>query len=99
MLWVRSQDNYRLVSVTGVSCKNLANYSYEINGWEASCAGLANIYWSLGKYSSEEKAIKVLDMLEMVIKGSREYSIVPNGYPVIKDRVFQMPADEEVEVD
>ena len=102
MLWVRSQDNTMLINVTcvrllqGILAAIQGDGIHTIVGYEASAR---ESFWVLGEYSSEEKAIRVLDMMEMTIKGTREYTIVPNGYPVIKDRVFQMPADEEVEVD
>ena len=96
MLWVRSQDNLSLANVIGITVDKIDS-EYQLKGYDASST--INNFWWLGTYSNEEKAVKVVDMIEMVIKGTREYSTVPNGYPVVKDRVFQMPADEEVEVD
>lgn len=65
-----------------------------------------------GKYSTEEKAIKVLDMVEKHANGLEKKYIVkdrddPNGYEVLDNMyipaqngkiniVFQMPQDEDV---
>ena len=61
---------------------------------------------SIGLYSSEEKALKVLDMIQekylsyMELNGgmmaTANFYIQPNMWNMPK--VFQMPADEEVEV-
>lgn len=45
----------------------------------------------VGTYSTEEKAIKVLDMIEDAYKDFR-------GGNIYEHSVFQMPQDEEVEV-
>lgn len=45
----------------------------------------------LGSYSSREKAIKVLDMIE------ESYKNANNGYGYVENTVFQMPKDNEVE--
>ncbi len=70
-MWIRSQDNMTLTEM-----KEL-----DIDG--------ANQIWSgallIGKYSTEEKALLVLDMIEKVAM-----------YP--GNTLFQMPQDEEVGV-
>ena len=56
----------------------------------------------LGGYSTKEKALKVLDMIQSRII-HKEENLLHSQYqePIIvntNDIVFQMPADEEVEV-
>lgn len=61
---------------------------------------------SLGKYSTEEKAIKVLDMIteeygkHLYGKGGQMATadIYIQPFAFIPPKVFQMPSDEEVEV-
>lgn len=69
-MWIRSQDNMTLTEM-----KEL-----DIDG--------ANQIWSgallIGKYSTEEKALKVLDDIE----GCLEYQY---------KSIFQMPQDDEVD--
>ena len=70
-MWVRSQDKKILTEISDL----------DIDG--------ANQIWGgcslIGKYSTEEKALKVLDEIEKQIE-----------YPYVE--VFQMPQDDEVEV-
>ena len=102
MAWIRSQDKTRLVECIcfEIGQETSAIFGYAING-----------SLILGKYSTEEKALKVLDMIQKYIGGKTKYYIAqdignPNGYHVVddmnipmfycKDGIFQMPADEEV---
>jgi hypothetical protein len=59
--------------------------------------GNLNNRW-LGKYSSEEKALKVLDMIQDAYENT--YSqLSTNGLLITScKKVFNMPADEEVEI-
>lgn len=51
---------------------------------------------SIGAYSTKEKALKVLDMIqEAYIRCNQESMIYQYGYT--KNMIFQMPKDEEVE--
>lgn len=53
---------------------------------------------TLGQYSTEEKAIKVLDMIQEAYLGTTKMAISNDGeiscLPIA--RVFQMPQDDEV---
>ena len=79
MIWVRSQNKEVLVEV-----ENLAIFSkegsYEIHSY-TEC---------LGKYSTKEKALKVLDMIQELILYTYYGGIEPK-------KLFQMPQDDEVE--
>lgn len=57
----------------------------ESDGWVIYCESPGGITYRLGVYSSCEKALKVLDEIQKQIE-----------YPY--NEVFQMPADEDVEV-
>ena len=102
VLLIRSQSGNSLINL---------NHSVGIGITEAfdgvliMCQSTTNEY-KLGKYSSEEKALKVLDMIE------KEYKrhILGEGGPMftrdlyvpafafIPPKVFKMPTDDEVEV-
>lgn len=62
---IRSQDNYLLVNTSElVKISIEKSYSYEKKEDAYSIEGVANcMSFALGKYTTEEKAIKVLDML------------------------------------
>lgn len=82
-MWIRSQDKKRLVKCMffEIGQKTPTIYGYTIN----DC-------FTLGTYSSEENALKVLDMIQEHITnmyiGTSNYM----GKP------FQMPADEEAKL-
>lgn len=87
-MWIRSQDLKILTEI----------HDLDIDG--------ANQIWNgcslLGKYSSEEKALEVLDEIQKVISDKR-YCAIDNvtrkSYILNKGvHVYQMPADEDVEV-
>ena len=70
-MWIRSQDRKILTEIHNLDIDDINQI------WDGSSL--------LGKYSSEEKALKVLD------------EIVHNfEYPYVE--VFQMPQDEEAEI-
>lgn len=97
-LWVRSQDKKTLVKVDVV----------ELLNYENSIVAYTSIkVVDLGKYSTQEKALKVLDMIVEQINLTEEYRT--QGEDVIESEnsvarksrlvrfVFQMPQDDEVE--
>lgn len=72
-MWIRSQDKRKLINVHTIG---LCNDDTEIWGFETSLM--------LGKYSTKEKALKVLDMIQEHIDYNSNFG------------VFQMPQDDEV---
>lgn len=55
--------------------------------------------YKLGKYSSEEKALKVLDMIEEHVNEPIYHTEVGNGeIAEYRHATFTMPVDDEVEV-
>ena len=96
VLLIRSQSGNSLVNL---------NHSVGIGITEAfdgiliMCQSTTNEY-KLGKYSSTEKALKVLDMIE---KKYLSYASIESGFYGTHGifnlpKVFKMPADDEVEV-
>ena len=87
-MWIRSQDKMALVEI----------HDLDIDG--------ANQIWEgcslIGKYSSEEKALKVLDEIKDAIEDTFYYNIENLGcgsYALKKGcEIYQMPQDEDVEV-
>lgn len=76
-MWIRSQEKDRLIK-----CEHFGFYQESKN---------CNVIWGnesclwLGVYSTKEKALKVLDMIQNHIESENW------------DKVFQMPQDSEVE--
>jgi len=78
-MWIRSQDKEILINAT---CICLGSENHEKG---CICASSADgNKWYIGKYSTKEKALKVLDEIQKLI-----YDYQLGG-------VFQMPQDDEV---
>jgi hypothetical protein len=75
-MWIRSQDLYTLIKCERLSIRQCASKEHCIIGDERIV---------LGVYSTQEKALRVLDWIQNQI----EYKNV---------EVHQMPQDEDVEV-
>ena len=73
-MWVRSQDRKILTNIDDLAIDG------DNQMWGDCCL--------LGKYSSEEKALKVLDEIQELIY----FNAKDNGF------TYQMPQDEDVEV-
>ena len=91
---IRSQDKLQLINLengtTAVDYRNKKNILfYDIGSVEPTS--------TIGEYSSEEKVIKVLDMIQ---DNYAKLDCVHHGVYIHGDcvSVFQMPQDEEVEV-
>lgn len=78
---IRSQDNKKIINLDNVESISVSTLDGSAVIWCGSRL--------IGEYSTEQKAIKVLDMLER-----RCLEVI--GY---KHSTFQMPADDEVEDD
>lgn len=99
-MWVRSQSKRTLMN-----CKY-----FTVDSTNVVIGMAGNNYTSVGSYSTEEKALKVLDMIEQAKiqqrKGDLLNLLVACKYVVVdsldnlifddKNIVFQMPQDSEV---
>ena len=100
---IRSQDKERIMNFTGAS----VGIDQEMSNDNNICIAIfysENAYEELGEYSTQEKALKVLDMIQ---EAYSEYQIMLN-FSVsylheFKEKtdgfaIFQMPEDSEGEV-
>ena len=87
---IRSQNKKAIVNLNMIdTIEERDNQIRYFSGGGMETVGL------LGQYSTEEKAIKVLDMIEKLYVES----VWTEGKTIIANRVcFEMPSDEEVEV-
>ena len=84
-MWIRSQDREMLIKAV---CIYLGSENHEK---DCICASSADgNKWYIGRYSTREKALKVLDEIQNLINRSFMYDYQLGG-------VFQMPQDDEVE--
>ena len=97
---IRSQNKTSIVNLDNIDCIYYSNIENEIIAFNGE------IKSHIGEYSTEEKAIKVLDMIQEEY-GKHYYGqggqmatadIYIQPFAFIPPKVFQMPSDEEVEV-
>ena len=94
-MWIRSQDRLRLLNLNGFYYLN-ENNEHKILGFDTSSDN-DDMYWLLGEYSTKEKGIKVLDMLqEEILKAIYLVNNVVGEFEMDKDKFFEMPQDDEV---
>ena len=89
--WIRSQDKETLKMVEEIDlfCDPNDSKIFYISAY-------SNI---LGEYSTKEKALKVLDMIQNYIdEPIYSYHLGGEEYSSYMKSVFQMPQDEEVKV-
>lgn len=87
-MWIRSQSKKMIY--------NAENEIY-VSSYEKTKYAVYSIAYALGVYSTEEKALKVLDMIEEQITNNETiYAHAISGSGVRDYNVFQMPEDDEV---
>ena len=92
---IRSQDKTALVKFENIVINLKLPDSLNIICWSLQDAQRSGGYFILGKYSTKEKAMKVLDMIQ---EAYCEFMAVRNDDMWCgKESVFQMPEDSEVE--
>ena len=90
-MWIRSQDRKTLSNVNNLYVRVIGK-----------CYAISSDKCDLGKYSTEEKAMKVMDMIQNAITGTRfEFTDIVRDCDLAGieiHNVFNMPQDSEVEV-
>ncbi len=93
-MWVRSQDKTALMNATTFRMYYSGNSGYRIY-CDQKC--ICEEYTNLGTYSTKEKALKVLDMIQKtIIQNETVYAHIFKETGVKTYNIFQMPADMEV---
>ncbi|MBN2919555.1 MAG: hypothetical protein JTJ28_08055 [Lactobacillus sp.] len=88
-MWIRSQDRKILTEIHNLDIDDINQI------WDGSSL--------LGKYSSEEKALKVLDEIQICIMTEHQFftedvNCIGKYFTKEWKEIYQMPADEDVEV-
>lgn len=81
-IWIRNQDKTNLSECKDISAITQLNGGYQIHANFVDFGETEN-YIFLGKYSTKEKAVKVLDVIQKHIETH-------------SNNVFEMPQDNEV---
>ena len=85
-MWIRSQDKTTLIKSEYITLYG--------NVIKVVCSDMTCI--TIGEYSSQEKALKVLNMIQKAIEYNNSHQNARIGRPYIEYNVFQMPLDSEV---
>ena len=89
-MWIRSQDKEEL--------KKCEYYSIEQSAFSEDYVILVNGNYCFGVYSSKEKALKVLDLIQAkILEPIYENDLACCEKEIYTSKVFQMPQDDEVE--
>lgn len=96
-MWIRSQKRNMLADIKFMCMCN------ESDGWVIYCESPGGVTDRLGVYSTEEKALKVLDEIQTCIMTEHHYhtddaNCTRRFFTKEWKEIYQMPQDEEVEV-
>lgn len=94
---IRSQDKKILVNLEQCSYLKIRAYDRGLRTLDFNCWKIETSDFELGEYSTEEKAIKVLDMIQSEYIRHRKCNGSNTITWFIPPKVFQMPQDSEVE--
>ena len=103
-VFLRSQGKTKLLELTGIvveikaqtdNPENSGRYHHIFARWVNNSVTAGKF---LGGYSSQEKAIAVVDAIQEFIDNKRYSEIVPQQCGYISGAVYQMPKDEDVQV-
>lgn len=86
-MWIKSQDNVELIKTEYIIVSQ-----NEIKA-ETHSPG---VFITIGKYSSHEKALKVLNMIQKAIEHNNSHQNARIGRPYFEYNVFQMPLDSDI---
>ena len=86
-MWIRSQNKKRLVELKGIIDLDGDFDVFDIVIYVYSSTSRLSRPFVLGNYSTKEKGIKVLDMIQKKLESEGIYK---------GKEVFQMPQDDEV---
>ena len=93
-MWIRSQNKEVLINANGVRIVYEDTYCIVCDYYDGE------LYY-LGEYSTKEKAMKVIEMIQNAITGTRfEFTDIVRDCDLAGieiHNVFNMPKDEEVE--
>lgn len=93
-MWIRSQDGLRLHNVNRIEIEHFEN---------KEIVTVTGDGWFLGEYSNEKKALKVLDEIQTCIMTEHRFctedvNCIGKYFTKEWKEIYQMPADEDVEV-
>ena len=92
-MFIRSQNKEDLIKADNISVCEMNDSPKDSCTFEVVCHR-AYTHYVLGEYSTKEKAIEVLDMIQKAYLSANHY--YDNSSSVL-NTVFQMPQDNEVQ--
>lgn len=89
---IRSQDKKSIFNIENIKSIKVG---VVFTTWAGKSCDISIDGEAIATYSTEEKALKVLDMIAMRYYKANQY-FESSGF--VENAVFEMPADEDVEV-
>ena len=89
---IRSQNKTKILNFENLRTIKIEDLEFAEKGKKIIRGYGSASFANLGEYSTEEKAIKVLDMIQIAYE---EANSVCNMSGFVANTVFQMPKDEE----
>jgi len=83
IMWVRNQNKHKLLDI-----KAFQVIEGTIEGISADGEG-----WTLGKYSTKERALEVLDQIQERLTEGYGSDVIVGGTRVYRENVFEMPEE------
>lgn len=94
-MWIRSQDRKQLAELKNMRIIHYTSVSGD-KEFDDCFIGMDEA-GNIGDYSSEEKALKVLDMIDAFKNEPLQIENLQSVYIHDYEKTFQMPKDSEVE--
>lgn len=92
---IRSQDKIKIIQLNDFVIVVDVDGEYTNDGTYAIYASKPGASWQIGHYTTKEKAIKVLDMIQEAYEKYEYERAFKTGLTLFE--VFQIPEDSEVE--
>lgn len=100
---IRGQDKKKIFNLQNIGCIEIEPYFYKGENYLIAAKFPGRVNEIIAVYSTEEKAIKVLDMIQIEYECSLycndafdNAALVERPYIFAANRTFQMPQDSEV---
>lgn len=93
---IRSQDKVKIIQLNDFVIAVDVDDEYTNDGAYAINACKPGTSWEIGHYTTKEKAIKVLDMIQAAYEKYEYEKVFKTGLTLFE--AFQMPNDSEVNV-
>lgn len=95
-MWIKSQDKKSTFQIDGYFyCRKLRRETYSHEIWATNL----NNEWRIATYSSEEKCLKVIEMMDKHLESrsvKSDNQILSVAFSLPNQRIFHLPKEEDL---